>query len=74
VARDTIERLLQDGTLPTYSYKCKSCDHQFDQFQKITADPLTTCPECKQEELTKVITASGGVHFKGKGWYNSGGY
>jgi len=37
---------------------------------------LTECPECKKEELTKIMTpgASGGFQLKGKGWFKSGGY
>jgi|TARA_B110000495_G_C23028245_1_gene611562 putative FmdB family regulatory protein len=42
--------------------------------QRIVDDPLSTCPECKEEELKKVIVASGGFQLKGKGWFKSGGY
>lgn len=62
--------------MPTYTYKCKECDHQFDVVQRMTDDKLTECPECKKEELTKIITpgASGGFQLKGKGWFKTGGY
>ena len=60
--------------MPTYSYKCESCDHQFDQVQKITDDPLKQCPKCDAHDLSKVISVGGGIHFKGKGWFKSGGY
>ena len=59
--------------MPTYCYCCKSCGHDFEIEQRITADPLKECPECKQEELKKVIQPSG-FQQKGNGWYNKGKY
>lgn len=53
--------------MPTYHYRCKSCAHEFDQFQKFAEDPLTVCPECGQE-IRRVIQPVG-VVFKGSGWY-----
>lgn len=60
--------------MPTYTYKCERCSHQFEKLQKISAEPLKSCPECKTERLKKIITASGGFALKGKGWFKSGGY
>jgi|TARA_R110000851_G_scaffold62317_2_gene143021 putative FmdB family regulatory protein len=61
--------------MPTYNYECKNCESKLEVIQKITADPLTTCPECKEDELKKVFVAgSGGFQLKGKGWFKSGGY
>jgi putative FmdB family regulatory protein len=53
--------------MPTYQYRCKSCAHEFDQFQKFSDDPLTICPVCGQE-IRRVIQPVG-VVFKGSGWY-----
>ncbi len=53
--------------MPTYRYRCKSCSHEFDQFQKFAEDPLTICPECGQA-IRRVIQPVG-VVFKGSGWY-----
>lgn len=36
--------------------------------QKMSADPLTTCPECKAETFVKQLTAPG-FQLKGSGWY-----
>lgn len=56
--------------MPTYSYKCNECGHQFDIRQSIKDDKLTDCPECKKDNaLTKLITAGGGFQLKGKGWF-----
>jgi putative FmdB family regulatory protein len=53
--------------MPTYSYRCTTCGHQFDQFQRFSDDPITECPEC--HGLTKRVLHPVGVVFKGSGWY-----
>lgn len=61
--------------MPTYSYECKKCGHEFDIVQRMVDDPLTDCPSCNEKELKKVIKVSdGGFALKGKGWFKSGGY
>lgn len=55
--------------MPTYSYRCKSCDHQFDEWQKISEDQLVTCPNCKNNSLVRVIGGGAGLIFKGSGFY-----
>jgi putative FmdB family regulatory protein len=62
--------------MPTYNYKCKKCDHAFEVIQRMSDDVLINCPECKENELKKVLVAStvGGFQLKGKGWFKSGGY
>lgn len=32
--------------MPTYEYRCEDCGHQFEQRQRMSDDPLETCPEC----------------------------
>jgi putative FmdB family regulatory protein len=53
--------------MPTYSYRCNDCGHQFDQRQRMSDDPLTVCPEC-QGTIRRVVN-SVGVVFKGSGFY-----
>jgi putative FmdB family regulatory protein len=53
--------------MPTYSYRCATCRHQFDIFQRFSDNALTECPEC-QGQLKKVLHPVG-VVFKGSGWY-----
>lgn len=53
--------------MPTYQYRCTSCDTELEKVQKFTDDPLTVCPEC-QGSLRKVFNAVG-VVFKGSGFY-----
>jgi len=54
--------------MPTYTYRCKYCDYQFDQYQRMMDDPLTDCPNCSEPQLRKVIN-SAGIVFKGSGFY-----
>jgi putative FmdB family regulatory protein len=54
--------------MPIYEYKCSLCGHQLEALQKFSDAPLTLCPECKKEGLTKLISAAG-FQLKGSGWY-----
>ena len=54
--------------MPIYAYKCGSCGHAKDVLQKISDAPLTVCPSCGAESLSKQITAAG-FQLKGSGWY-----
>lgn len=60
--------------MPTYTYKCSSCTHQFDIRQSMSDDKLKECPECKKLDLEKIITPGNGFQLKGNGWFNKGGY
>lgn len=55
--------------MPTYEYICRACGHEFERFQKITADPVKDCPECGEARAERRISAGGGLVFKGPGFY-----
>ena len=55
--------------MPTYEYQCQNCEHQFEEFQSITAKPLKKCPECKKMKLQRLIGGGAGLIFKGSGFY-----
>ncbi|UCD38439.1 MAG: zinc ribbon domain-containing protein [Fidelibacterota bacterium] len=55
--------------MPTYSYICDACGHQFDQFQAISEEPIRACPVCEQERVRRLIGAGAGLIFKGSGFY-----
>lgn len=53
--------------MPTYEYLCKTCEHRYERFQRMTEDPDTVCPECGAEVRRVIYPA--GVIFKGSGFY-----
>ena len=55
--------------MPTYGYRCGSCGHEFEIQQRITAQPLTTCPKCGGK-LSKMLYPAG-IIFKGSGYYTT---
>ncbi|MCB1876324.1 MAG: zinc ribbon domain-containing protein [Chromatiales bacterium] len=56
--------------MPIYEYECDSCGHRLEAIQKMSDEPLTECPECKQTSLRKLISAAG-FRLKGSGWYET---
>ncbi|MCX7103268.1 MAG: zinc ribbon domain-containing protein [Methylobacter sp.] len=44
--------------------------HEHEALQKISAEPLITCPACSKPELMKKISAAG-FRLKGTGWYET---
>jgi putative FmdB family regulatory protein len=57
--------------MPTYEYRCNACDHKWDEFQSITASPTKKCPKCRKAKAERIISAGGGVIFKGSGFYQT---
>lgn len=57
--------------MPIYEYRCPDCSHQFEEIQKMSDDPITVCPKCGHENVTKLLSAAA-FHLKGGGWYNDG--
>jgi len=56
--------------MPIYEYQCQSCGHEHEALQKMSAEPLVTCPACSEPELMKKISAAG-FRLKGGGWYET---
>lgn len=57
--------------MPTYDYHCDSCGYDFEEFQKITDDPITICPKCKTDSVKRIITGGAGFVLKGSGFYST---
>ncbi len=55
--------------MPTYEYLCQTCSHRFDVWQKMTDEPLQTCPECGNH-IRRVLYPAG-IVFKGSGFYKT---
>ena len=57
--------------MPTYDYRCKSCEHEWELFQSIKADPIKKCPSCGKQKAERVIGAGAGIIFRGSGFYQT---
>ncbi len=57
--------------MPTYDYRCKNCDHEFELFQSMTDKLKRKCPECGKLSLERLIGIGAAVLFKGSGFYQT---
>lgn len=57
--------------MPTYEYVCKACEHEWEEFQSIKAEPSKKCPECGKKKAQRMISSGGGIIFKGSGFYQT---
>lgn len=57
--------------MPTYEYRCGVCSHKWDEFQSITSKPTRKCPGCGKLKAERIISAGGGIIFKGSGFYQT---
>ena len=55
--------------MPTYEYRCLSCEHQFERFQRMSDDPVKECEVCG--EPVKRLLFPVAIHFKGNGFYST---
>jgi len=56
--------------MPIYEYLCKACGFSKDVLQKMSAAPLTDCPDCGKDQYRKQISAAS-FRLKGQGWYET---
>ena len=54
--------------MPTYEYQCSECEYKFEEFQSMSASPITDCPECSGK-TERLISGGAGFVFKGSGFY-----
>jgi len=54
--------------MPTYDYKCESCDNTFEYFQNMSDKPLDKCPDCNGK-VRRLVSGGSGLIFKGSGFY-----
>ncbi len=53
--------------MPVYEYSCQGCGKELEVMQKITENPLETCPSCGGA-LQRLISSTSFI-LKGTGWY-----
>jgi|YNPNPStandDraft_1061719.scaffolds.fasta_scaffold137408_2 putative FmdB family regulatory protein len=53
--------------MPIYEYRCQDCGKDLEVMQKITENPLESCPSCGGV-LQRLISNTSFV-LKGTGWY-----
>lgn len=56
--------------MPIYEYQCLKENHRFEVVQKMSEDPISTCPTCGGS-VKKLISATA-FQLKGSGWYKDG--
>ena len=54
--------------MPIYEYRCNSCGAEKEHLQKMSDDPVASCPACGSDDYIKLISAAG-FQLKGSGWY-----
>jgi len=52
-----------------YSYKCRSCDTQFDVIDTLL--DVVYCPFCREEVQRDYRREANPIHFRGKGFYKN---
>ena len=55
--------------MPTYNYRCKECDEEYQIFHSIMKDPVSICKYCKGEVERLIKGSNVGLIFKGSGFY-----
>jgi len=62
--------------MPTYEYHCEKCKKDFELFQSMKDNAVTTCPkkQCRQRtwgkgKVRRLLGTGAGLIFKGSGFY-----
>ena len=57
--------------MPTYDYECDACGKRLEMFQRMSDEPVKTCPACGQEKLRRLFGTGAAIVFKGSGFYQT---
>jgi putative FmdB family regulatory protein len=55
--------------MPTYTYRCTKCGHEFERFQSMADEPVKRCPECKGKVMRTFNPV--GIVLKGSGFHRN---
>lgn len=62
------KQVLRSIHMPTYTYKCTSCQETITVVHSIFEEPRTVCPKCGEKTLVRQIVSAPTVVYKGNGW------
>lgn len=57
--------------MPTFDYRCNSCKVIWEVLVLNESDSPKECPECKREDIQKVLTRAPAVKFIGPGFHQT---
>ena len=57
--------------MPTYQYRCQTCEGEFELRQSFTDDALTTCIDVECHGPVSKVFSGVGISFKGDGFYKN---
>ena len=57
--------------MPYYEYACSKCETEFEVEQRITEDPIKSCPKCRSRRVKRLISRTS-FALKGGGWFADG--
>jgi putative FmdB family regulatory protein len=57
--------------MPTYDYRCKACNHEFELFQSMSDPVKKKGPACGKSALERLIGTGAALVFKGSGFYQT---
>ena len=55
-----------------YEYMCESCNHEWEEEQKITDERIEECPKCLEQTAKRLISGGGSFILLGSKWASSG--
>ena len=65
-----LKELKRVSNMPTYIYRCQTCEKEFEIVQSFKDDPLEECPSDCSGAVKKVFSGVG-ISFKGSGFYKN---
>jgi putative FmdB family regulatory protein len=55
-----------------YEYGCMSCEHTWEEEQRITDEPIKVCRGCGEQTAKRLISSGTNFILKGDRWANTG--
>lgn len=55
--------------MPTYTYRCQKCGHEFERFQSMSDEPVKRCEKCRSK--VQRVFHPVGIAFKGSGFHKT---